>query len=121
MRDVGGGGAPMFGGSAKGGYFGGGRSAGRAGYRVAPNGSYVGRIDRGQRYSGAYQKHGGTYYDKHGHRHHHRRFAYGVPLFGFYDGYYDNYADYDDCYQVRRVRTSHGWRWRRFYVCDYRY
>ena len=72
----------------------------------------------GQRYSGAYQN-GGTYYGKHGHRHHHRRFANGVPFFGFNDGYYDNYAYYDDCYQVRRVRTSYGLRWRRVYVCDY--
>jgi hypothetical protein len=22
---------------------------------------------------------------------------------------------------VRRVRTAHGWRWRRVYVCDYPY
>ena len=95
-----GGGAPVLSGAAKGGSFGG-RSA-----------------DRGQRYSGAYQN-GGTYYGKHGHRHHHRRFANGVPFFGFNDGYYDNYAYYDDCYQVRRVRTSYGLRWRRVYVCDY--
>ena len=44
------------------------------------------------------------------------------PFFGFYGGYYDYYPNYyDDCYQVRRVRTAHGWRWRRIYVCDYPY
>ena len=92
-----GGGAPVLSGGAKGGSFGG---------------------PSGRRYSGAYQN-GGTYYGKHGHRHHHRRFANGVPFFGFNDGYYDNYAYYDDCYEVRRVRTSYGLRWRRVYVCDY--
>jgi hypothetical protein len=48
------------------------------------------------------------------HHHHHFRhfvsFGIGVPY---------AYADYPygDCYDVVRVRTYHGWRWRRVYVC----
>lgn len=83
---------------------------------MAPRAGIVGPT--GQRYSGTYQQ-GGVYYDKHGHRHHHRRHFVGGPFFGFYGGYYNDYAYYDDCYQVRRVRTPYGWRWRRVYVCDY--
>ncbi|MGH6663483.1 MAG: hypothetical protein ACREB2_01080 [Pseudolabrys sp.] len=57
------------------------------------------------------------------HHHHGRNFAFGVVPFGFYDGYYNDYAyDYgDDCYQVRRVRTPYGWRWRRIDVCGASY
>jgi hypothetical protein len=61
----------------------------------------------------------GGNFDRHGshHRGHHR----GNFAFGFYDGgYYNDYAyDYDaGCYRMRHVRTHHGWRWRRVYVCD---
>ena len=46
-------------------------------------------------------------------RHHFRNFA----LFGIGGSY--AYADYpyDDCYDLVRVRTHHGWRWHRVYVC----
>ncbi len=46
-------------------------------------------------------------------RHHFRNFA----LFGIGGSY--AYADYpyDDCYDLVRVRTHYGWRWRRVYVC----
>ena len=46
-------------------------------------------------------------------RHHFRNFAF----FGIGGSY--AYADYpnDDCYDLVRVRTHHGWRWRRVYVC----
>ena len=72
-------------------------------------------------YKGGHAGGGGYYQGKHGHRHHGHKFASG-PFFGFYGGYYDYYPNYyDDCYQVRRVRTAHGWRWRRIYVCDYPY
>jgi hypothetical protein len=38
---------------------------------------------------------------------------------GFHGGVPYAYADYpyDDCYDLVRVRTYHGWRWRRVYVC----
>jgi len=47
------------------------------------------------------------------HHHHFRNFA----LFGIGVPY--GYADYpyDDCYDLVRVRTYHGWRWRQVYVC----
>jgi len=61
-------------------------------------------------------RHGGF-----GHHHRHHRhfrnfaavgFGFGVPY------YYNNYNYYDDyCYQVRRVPTPYGWRWRQMYVC----
>jgi hypothetical protein len=54
-------------------------------------------------------------------RHHRGRdFVFGGVV---YDDYYnDNAYDYnDDCYQVRRVRTRYGWRWRRIDVCGYSY
>lgn len=53
------------------------------------------------------------------HHHHGRSFAFGVVPFGYYDDYYNDYAyDYnDDCYQLRRVHTRYGWRWRRIDVC----
>jgi hypothetical protein len=46
-------------------------------------------------------------------RHHFRNFA----LFGIGGSY--AYADYpyDDCYDLVRVRTHYGWRWRRVDVC----
>jgi hypothetical protein len=56
------------------------------------------------------------------HHHHRRNFAFAAFPFGFNDGYYNDYAydyDYDDCYQVRRIRTPYGWRWRRIDVCAY--
>jgi hypothetical protein len=46
-------------------------------------------------------------------RHHFRNFAF----FGIGGPY--AYADYsyDDCYNLVRVWTHYGWRWRRVYVC----
>jgi hypothetical protein len=51
----------------------------------------------------------------HHHHHHFRNFALfgiGVPY-----AYADYYPYYDDCYDLVRVRTYHGWRWRHVYVC----
>ena len=50
------------------------------------------------------------------HHHHHHHFRHFVS-FGI--GLPYGYADYPygDCYDVVRVRTYHGWRWRRVYVC----
>ncbi len=64
-----------------------------------------------------------AYTDGRRYRHHrHGRgyaYGYGVPIFGSYDDYYNDYSFYDDCYRWRRVRTRHGWRLRRVYVCHY--
>jgi hypothetical protein len=43
-----------------------------------------------------------------------RTFAFGFPDYSYDYGYYD-----DGCYQLRRVPTPFGWRWRRVWVCDY--
>jgi hypothetical protein len=50
------------------------------------------------------------------HHFHHRHFRNFVS-FGIVAPY--AYADYpyDDCYDLVRVRTHHGWRWQRIYVC----
>ena len=52
----------------------------------------------------------------HHHAFHHRHFRNFVS-FGIVAPY--AYADYpyNDCYDLVRVRTYYGWRWRRVYVC----
>jgi hypothetical protein len=51
--------------------------------------------------------------------HHNRHFRNFAPfVIGFGSSYaYAGYPYYDNCYDVIRVRTYHGWRWRRVYVC----
>ncbi len=51
--------------------------------------------------------------------HHNRHFRNFAPFaIGFGSSYaYTGYPYYDNCYDVVRVRTYHGWRWRRVYVC----
>ncbi|HEX2655223.1 MAG TPA: sulfur globule protein precursor [Xanthobacteraceae bacterium] len=49
-----------------------------------------------------------------GHHHHHGGFFFGGPLFAGYPYAYDYYGG---CYQVRRVPTPVGLRWRRVWVC----
>ena len=47
--------------------------------------------------------------------HHH---GWGGGFGGLYAfGGWPYYGD-GDCYQLRRVLTPYGWRWRRFWVCD---
>jgi hypothetical protein len=49
---------------------------------------------------------------------HFRRFRF-FPTFAFgVDTYADNYAYPYECWNVIRVRTHLGWRWRRIWVCD---
>ena len=53
------------------------------------------------------------------HDHDHDRFRH----FRFFPSFavgFDTYADYDDytCWEVVRVRTHLGWRFRRIWVCD---
>jgi hypothetical protein len=64
-----------------------------------------------------------AYTDGRRYRHHRHgpgfAYGYGVPIFGYYDDYYNDYSFYDDCYRWRRVWTRHGWRLRRVYVCYY--
>jgi hypothetical protein len=40
------------------------------------------------------------------------------PGFGFYPYYWDDYGYDYECYQLRHVRTPHGLRWRRVWVCS---
>jgi len=42
-------------------------------------------------------------------------YPYGYYPYGYYPYAYG--PDYGGCYQVRRVHTSVGWRWRRVWVC----
>jgi hypothetical protein len=54
------------------------------------------------------------------HRHfrHFAAFAIGAPYYyADYPYYYGDYP-YDDCYNVVRVRTSYGWRWRTVNLCS---
>jgi hypothetical protein len=62
---------------------------------------------------------GGERGERHEHRGHDGRFAFGAG-FGYPYGYDNSYAYYDgDCYLVRRrVMTPYGWRLRRVQVCD---
>jgi hypothetical protein len=65
--------------------------------------------------------HGGGHGGGHGGFHggfHGRGFGPGFG-FGVYP-YYEEYPyDYgEECYQLRRVRTPHGWRLRRVWVCN---
>jgi hypothetical protein len=98
----------------------GGRMSGRVGGSPTfQSNRNISSFGAGRTFSG-----GGRDFDR-DRRHHHRGrdFAFGVVPFGVYDNYYDDNAyDYsDDCYQVRRVRTRYGWRWRRIDVCGYSY
>jgi hypothetical protein len=43
------------------------------------------------------------------------------PSFRFYGYPYAYYGGFDSCYRWRRVWTPVGWRFRRFWVCGYRY
>ncbi|WP_315834422.1 hypothetical protein [Bradyrhizobium prioriisuperbiae] len=95
----GGGGGGMRSGGLRAGGFGMGRPAGVI--RPMAAGSFVGG---GMRVAGPGYRH---------HHHHFRRFAFVGP----YTGYWD-YPSTDGCYQVRRVLTSYGWRWRRVDVCN---
>lgn len=99
------------------------QSFGRASGQMAVSPSFqsnrsVRSFDQGRQFTG-------RNFDRNNFRHHHRgrNFAFAAVPFGFYDGYYNDYAyDYDyDCYRTRRVHTPWGWRWRRVYVCDYPY
>jgi hypothetical protein len=69
-------------------------------------------IGPGNRFAGRHFRHG-------------RRFAFGIGApYYYYDdygyGYYDDAYPYDDssCYEVRRVHTRNGWRYRQVYVCN---
>ena len=68
-------------------------------------------IGPGNRFAGRHFRHG-------------RRFAFAVGVPYYYDdygyGYYDDAYRYDDssCYEVRRVHTRNGWRYRQVYVCN---
>jgi hypothetical protein len=52
-----------------------------------------------------------------GFRHHGFHRGFFGSGFGFYGYPYSAYYGYDGCYQVRRVPTPWGWRWRRVWVC----
>lgn len=92
----------------------GGRTSGRfSGSPTFQSNRNTSSFSSGRRFSS-----GGRDFDHDGRHHHHRRgFAFGVVP--FYGDYYNDYAyDYnDDCYQLRRVHTRYGWRWRRIDVC----
>jgi len=68
-------------------------------------------IGPGNRFAGQHFRHG-------------RRFAFAIGVPYYYDdygyGYYDDAYPYDDsnCYEVRRVHTRNGWRYRQVYVCN---
>jgi hypothetical protein len=132
-RDHGGGHASMGGAAAVGGSrgaapsfshsggarsFGGRMSSGRVGGSTFQSNRTVSSFGGGRSFSG-----GRRNFDGRHHHHRGRNFAFGVVPFGFYDGYYNDYAyDYgDDCYRLRRVHTRYGWRWRRIDVCGYSY
>jgi hypothetical protein len=75
-------------------------------------------VKAGGQFSGGW-KGGGSHYG--GHWHGGKRWGgagwgfYGYPSFGYA---YSEPDYYSECYRNLRVRTRHGLRWRRVWVCD---
>ena len=97
-----------------GGGFGGAPLAGaRTAFGAAHVAAHVGGAGIAQRGHGAVGHNAN--HGNHRHAHFRGRRGFGYP---FYGGYYNDYAFYDDgCYELVRVRTPHGLRWQREYVC----